>query len=63
MDKVLQRGYVRLGEVKSLTQYFFVLKGGGGISMVYNGTSSGLNDALWATHFDIPAVISTLRSV
>ena len=29
--------------------------------MVYNGTLSGLNDALWAPHFDLSMVRTTLR--
>ena len=43
--KARRRGYVRVGEVKSLNQHFSVPKGDD-IRMVYNGTSSGLNNSL-----------------
>ena len=29
--------------------------------MVYNGTSSGLKNALWDPHFDLPTVKTTMR--
>ena len=51
-----------MGEVKSLTHYFSVTKGED-ISMVYNRTSSGINSSLWATHFYLPTVGSTLWAV
>ena len=62
MAKVRQRGYVRSGDVKILTHYFYINKGED-IRMVYNGTSSGLNDALWETQFALPTVASMLISV
>ena len=40
------RDYIEKGNVKSLTHMFSVLKGLRGIRMVYNGTYSGLNNAL-----------------
>ena len=48
--EVRKRGYIETGEVQSLTHMFEVAKGIS-IRMVYDGTSSGLNDALWALHF------------
>ena len=30
---------------------------------MYNGTSSGLNDAVWAPHFGLPYVTHTIRSL
>ena len=54
--------YVRTGEVKSLTHYFSVPKGED-IRMVYNRISSGLNSYIWATHFALPTVGSTIWAV
>ena len=51
-----------MGEVKSLMHKFSVPKVSD-ILMVYNRTFSGLNSSLWETHFSLPAVGSTLRSV
>ena len=48
-----------MGEVKILTHYLAVQKGED-ISMVYNGTSSGINSSLWAPHFNLPTVGTTL---
>ena len=62
LAKVLWIGYVRAGEVSSLTNYFCVPKGED-IRMVYNGTSSGLNGALWDPNFVLPTVASMLRVV
>jgi hypothetical protein len=46
--------------VKSLIQFFDVPKAGD-IRLVYNGTSCGLNDALWCPNFWIPTAKSALR--
>ena len=62
MDKVRRRGYVRAREVRVRTDNFSDTKGED-IRMIYNGMSSGFNDALWAPNFDIPMVASMLRSV
>jgi len=63
LDTVRSRLYIEPGEVTSLTHYFPVLKGEADIRMVYNGTSSGLDDVLWAAHFGLPVVQYTLRSL
>jgi hypothetical protein len=44
--KVFERRYFEYGDIASLTQFFKVSKGEFDIRMVYNGTSSGLNDWL-----------------
>ena len=46
--KVISRGYLEEGDVVSLTDYFAVAKGLTDIRIVSNGSSSGLNAALWA---------------
>ncbi len=38
-------------------------KGADNIRMVYNGTSCGLNDVLWAPRFGLPTVKQTLRAL
>lgn len=61
---VRECNYIEQGHVDSLTHLFLVDKGTeGDIRMVYNGTSSGLNDALWAPHFTLPTVQTQLRSL
>jgi hypothetical protein len=66
VDKLMsarERGYISMGEVKSLIFFFDVPKGLDDIRMVYDGTKSGLNAALWAPWFPLPTVNSLLRSV
>jgi hypothetical protein len=66
VDKLMsarERGYISMGEVKSLIFFFDVPKGLDDIRMVYDGTKSGLNAALWAPWFPLPTVDSMLRSV
>jgi hypothetical protein len=50
---VRKRGYIRPGPIQSFTDFFDVPKGDD-VRMVYNGTSLGLNDALWAPLFYLP---------
>ena len=63
LDKVRQRLYIEVGTVLSLTHMFYVLKGLDDIRMVYNGTSCGLNAAIWSPHFGLPLVRYTFRSL
>jgi hypothetical protein len=46
-----------------LTQFFKVSKGEFDIRMVYNGTSSGLNDWLWVPLFPLPTITTLARAV
>ena len=62
LAKVRRRVHVRMGEFKNLTHYLSV-PNGEDIRMVYNGTSRGLNSSLWAPHFALPTVGSTIWSV
>ncbi|KAL7468881.1 hypothetical protein ACHAXS_009127 [Conticribra weissflogii] len=62
VDKVRARMYIEPGNVVSLTHMFDVPKGTD-IRMVYNGTSCGLNDVLYAPHFGLPIVQHTFRSL
>ncbi len=45
------------------THFFSIDKGTTDIRMVYNGTSCGLNDILYAPHFSLLTVRETLRAI
>jgi hypothetical protein len=51
ISKVRKRKYIAPGHVWSLTDFFCVPKGNDDIRMVYNGTSSGLNDIILGSLF------------
>jgi hypothetical protein len=51
LDKVRLRQYILPRPLESLTDFFDVPKGDDDIRVVYNGTPSGLNEALWAPGF------------
>jgi len=57
------KGYIIPGTVKSLTSLFSVKKGNDDIRLVYDGTKSGLNKALWAPWFPLPTIEAHLRAV
>ena len=60
LQKVIERGYIAPGFVMSLVNYFAVPKGLTDIRMVYDGTKSKLNAAVWAPNFFLPSVDSVL---
>jgi hypothetical protein len=61
--KVFARLYFIYGMILSLTYCFAVPKGDTGISMVYNGTASGLNAHLWAPWFALLTIFALLRAL
>ena len=63
LNSVRSKGYIKPGFVKSLIRYFSVPKGDDDVRMVYDGTSSGFNDWVWAPSFSLPTIESMLRSV
>jgi len=67
VTKVMKRRYVvRLTtglDLKSLIKYFAVPKGLDDIRIVYDGTASGLNDAVWAPSFWLPTIDSLVRAL
>ena len=66
MKKFLERNYITIVKpsfVKNLTHFFIVPKGDQDVRMVFNGTKSGLTDALWAPSFWLPNAVSMLRSL
>ena len=50
-----------MGAFIDFKQFFLVTKGIYDVTMVYNKTSSGLNNALWVTHFTLLMVINTFN--
>jgi hypothetical protein len=61
--KVRRLEYIKAGRIESGTSFVSVDKWATDIRMVYNGTSCGLNDILYAPHFDLPTVRTTLRAI
>ncbi len=61
--QVRKRGYVIPEPVVSGTHYFSLPKGLENIRMVYNGSSCGLNDVLWAPRFGLLMVKQTQRAL
>mmetsp|Transcript_7983 Transcript_7983/g.19280 ORF Transcript_7983/g.19280 Transcript_7983/m.19280 type:complete len:1317 (-) Transcript_7983:1541-5491(-) len=63
LNKVRARRYITKDFVVSLTSFFAVPKGEHDIRMVYDGTKSGLNDAMWVPRFALPTIDTHLRSI
>mmetsp|Transcript_18229 Transcript_18229/g.45121 ORF Transcript_18229/g.45121 Transcript_18229/m.45121 type:complete len:1319 (-) Transcript_18229:2184-6140(-) len=63
LSKVRARRYISKGTVVSLTSFFAVEKGEDDIRMVYDGTKSGLNEAMWVPRFGLPTIETHLRSI
>jgi hypothetical protein len=60
LKTIVERGYVQPGFVLCLTDYFDVPKGDD-IRIIYNGSSCGLNGAVWAPSFWLPYPRTALR--
>jgi hypothetical protein len=54
VDGMVNRSYLQRGFVKSTLHYFANPKGPTDVQIVYDGTSCGLNKALWAPNFYLP---------
>lgn len=63
IQKVIDRKYLAQIYVKSVINYFDVPKGENDIRIVYDGTKSKLNDAVWAPNFFLPSIDSVLMWV
>jgi hypothetical protein len=64
LQKILDRGYVVFPAERSFVQSlmdFFDVEKGSDIRMVYNGTSCGLNEVLWAPNFWLPSPATAAR--
>jgi hypothetical protein len=55
---MMQKGYLEVGRVRTSLHYFAVAKGDSDIRVVYDGTSCGLNMALWSPNFFLPTAKS-----
>jgi len=66
MRKLLEaqaKGYLVDRPAKAYIRFFGVPKGDSNVWIVYDGTKSGLNDALWAPWFPLPTALTHLRMV
>jgi hypothetical protein len=61
IDTVRKRNYIAPEPVSNLTDFFDVPKGEIDIRVVYNGTTSGLNEKLWSPGFFLPNADSAGR--
>ena len=60
LQKVIERGYVSDAYIRSLINCFAVAKGIQDIRLVYDGTKSELNAAVWAPNFFLGSIESLL---
>ena len=68
MTKLRRRNYIEVGEAKGVIPFFAVDKGETDVRMVFNGSAANhqgvsVNSRLWAPHFSLPTVTTTLRAV
>ena len=54
IEAMVKKSYLEEGLVKTSLHYFAVPKGDNDIRVVFDGTSCGLNDALWSPNFFLP---------
>jgi hypothetical protein len=62
LRKIMKQAYVKTGIITGLTNNFGVPKLDN-IRLVYNGSSCGLNKALWATNFWLPTPDTALNNL
>lgn len=58
LDVMVQRDYLESGYVSNTVHFFAVPKGDTDIRVVFDGTSSGLNETLWSPNFFLPSAKS-----
>lgn len=63
LTKFIDQGYVSQGPVRSLVSFFTVPKGESDVRVVFDGTRSGLNAALWAPSFHLLTIELLLPSL
>ena len=65
VDSVMMKGYVDLVDIKQIEAYMYMfhVPKGDDIRMVYDGSKSGLNNALWAPWFSLPTIDAMSRWV
>ena len=65
LQDVIDKGYIEITDLESIEamMYMFHVPKGQDIRMVYDGSKSGLNDALWTPWFALPTIDSMARWV
>ena len=63
LSRLLDTGYVETGFVRWDVHFFSVPKGENDIRLVFNGTSNGLNELVWAPSFFLPTSESLGRLI
>jgi len=66
LKKAIERGYLHLtpsSKVFNVIDYFGVEKGETDIRVVFNGTSCGLNNSVWAPNFWLPTAKTMVRAL
>jgi hypothetical protein len=63
LEKMVSRSYLEAGFVSNTLNFFAVAKGDSDIRVVFDGTSSGLNESLWAPNFFLPSARSAAMSL
>ena len=58
IDAMMKRDYLEPGHVSNTVHFFAVPKGDSDIRVVFDGTSSGLNETLWSPNFFLPSAKS-----
>ena len=63
LEKVMKKGYIEIADIQMVESimYMFDVVKGEDIRMVYDGSKSGLNDALWAPWFALPTINTMTR--
>ena len=59
LEGMANRRYLEVGHVSSSLDFFAVPKGDSDIRVVFDGSSCGLNLALWASNFFLPPLASS----
>jgi hypothetical protein len=54
VEAMVAKSYLEVGVVRTTLHFFAVPKGDADIRVVFDGTSSGLNDCLWSPNFFLP---------
>ena len=62
-EKMVARGYIMEVTTLALTSLFYVPKVKDDILMVFDATTSGLNDSLWAPNFTFLSMVSLIMMV
>ena len=58
LQKVIEKGYIEITDIQMVESimYMFDVVKGDDMCIVYDGSKSGLNNALWAPQFALPTI-------